>query len=173
MKIVPTLLVIAAGFAWAVGSVLTKRYGPIEPLKLMAWMSLFTVPQVMVTSLMIEHGQLASLQTASLTAWLAFAYTVLFGAVAGWGLWFWLIARCSMTRLAPFGLLQVVFAVAAGVVFLNERLTPSLVVGAVVCIIGVAISQSRSAARPGVSRAIWTAPREAERTRRACGIRTP
>ena len=26
---------------------------------------------------------------------------------------------------------------------------------------------------PGVSRATWTAPREAERTRRACGIRTP
>jgi hypothetical protein len=26
---------------------------------------------------------------------------------------------------------------------------------------------------PGVSRAIWTTPREAERTRRACGIRTP
>ena len=128
---------------------LTKRYGPIEPLKLMAWMSLFTVPQVMVTSLMIEHGQLASLQAASLTAWLAFAYTVLSGAVAGWGLWFWLIARCSMTRLAPFGLLQVVFAVVAGVVFLGERMTPSLVVGAVLCIIGVAISQSRSAARPG------------------------
>ena len=104
----------------------------------------------MATSLVIEHGQLASLQTASLTAWLAFAYTVLFGAVAGWGLWFWLIARCSMTRLAPFALLQIVFAVAAGVVFLNERMTPSLVIGAVLCIIGVAISQSRSAARPGV-----------------------
>jgi O-acetylserine/cysteine efflux transporter len=70
------------------------------------------------------------------------------GAVAGWGLWFWLIARCSMTRLAPFALLQIVFAVGAGVVFLGERLTPSLVVGAVVCIIGVAISQSRPAARP-------------------------
>ena len=80
---------------------------------------------------------------------------MLFGAVAGWGLWFWLIARCSMTRLAPFGLLQVVFAVAAGVVFLGERLTPSLVVGAVICIIGVAISQSRSAARPAAP----TAPR--------------
>ena len=26
---------------------------------------------------------------------------------------------------------------------------------------------------PRISRAIWTAPREAERTRRACGIRTP
>ncbi len=155
VKIVPTLLVVAAGFAWAVGSVLTKRYGPLEPLKLMAWMSLFTVPQVMVTSLMIEHGQLASLQTAGLTAWLAFAYTVLFGAVAGWGLWFWLIARCSMTRLAPFALPQIAFAVVAGAVFLNERLTPSLVIGAVICIIGVATSQSRSAARPGAP----TAPR--------------
>jgi drug/metabolite transporter (DMT)-like permease len=70
---------------------------------------------------------------------------VLFGAVAGWGLWFWLIARCSMTRLAPFGLLQIVFAVAAGVIFLNERLTPMLVTGAAICIIGVAISQIRSA----------------------------
>jgi O-acetylserine/cysteine efflux transporter len=155
VKIVPTLLVIAAGFAWAVGSVLTKRYGPFEPLKLMAWMSLFTVPQVMATSLVIEHGQLASLHTASLTAWLAFAYTVLFGAVAGWGLWFWLIARCSMTRVAPFALLQTVFAVVSGVVFLHEPLTPTLVAGAVICILGVAITQSRSFA----GHSLPTAPR--------------
>ena len=147
VKIVPTLLVIAAGFALAVGSVLTKRYGPFEPLKLMAWMSLFTVPQVMATSLVIEHGQLASLYAASLMAWLAFAYTVVFGAVAGWGLWFWLIARCSMARVAPFSLLQIVFAVAAGVVFLHEPLTPALVAGAIICIVGVAITQSRSFAR--------------------------
>jgi O-acetylserine/cysteine efflux transporter len=150
VKIVPTLLVIAAGFALAVGSVLTKRYGPFEPLKLIAWMSLFTVPQVMATSFVIEHGQLASLHTAGLTAWLAFAYTVLFGAVAGWGLWFWLIARCSMTRVAPFALLQIVFAVFAGVVFLHEPLTPTLVAGAIICIVGVAITQSRSFARYGL-----------------------
>jgi len=156
VKIVPTLLVIAAGFALAVGSVLTKRYGPFEPIKLMAWMSLFTVPQVMLTSVAIEHGQLASLHEAGQTAWLAFAYTVLFGAVAGWGLWFWLIARCSMTRVAPFALLQTVFAVIAGAVFLHEPLTATLVVGAVICIAGVAITQSGSFARsrlPSVPRA--------------------
>ncbi|HEV2270842.1 MAG TPA: EamA family transporter [Steroidobacteraceae bacterium] len=154
VKIVPTLLVIAAGFALAVGSVLAKRYGPFEPLKLMAWMSLFTVPQVMVTSLVIEHGQFASLHTASLTAWLAFAYTVVFGAVAGWGMWFWLIARCSVTRVAPFALLQIVFAVVASVVFLHERLTPTLLAGAVICIAGVAITQSRSFARHSLPTAL-------------------
>lgn len=143
VKIVPTLLIIAAGFSWAVGSVLTRRYGPFEPLKLIAWMSLFTTPQIMATSFVIEHGQLESLHTASLTAWLAFTYTVLFGAIAGWGLWFWLIARCSMTRVAPFALLQIVFAIAAGVIFLHEPLPPTLVAGAFICIVGVAISQSR------------------------------
>jgi O-acetylserine/cysteine efflux transporter len=153
VKIVPTLLVTAAGFAWAVGSVLTKRYGPFEPLRLMAWMSLFTVPQVVATSLVIEHGQLTSLHTAGLTAWLALSYTVLFGAVAGWGLWFWLIARCSMTRLAPFALLQTIFAVVAGVAFLHEPLTPALVAGAVICIVGVATTQSRSFARRRLPRA--------------------
>jgi O-acetylserine/cysteine efflux transporter len=150
VKIVPTLLVIAVGFALAVGSVLTKRSGPFEPLKLMAWMSLFTVPQVMATSLVLEHGQLASLHADSLTAWVAFAYTVLIGAVAGWGLWFWLIARCSMPRLAPFALLQTVFAVVAGVLFLHGPLTPTLVAGAVVCIAGVSITQSQSLARHGL-----------------------
>jgi O-acetylserine/cysteine efflux transporter len=150
LRIEPTLLVIAAGFALAVGSVLTKRYGPFEPLKLMAWMSLFTVPQVMATSLVIEHGQIASLRTASRTAWLAFAYTVLLGAVTGWGLWFWLIARCSITRVAPFALLQIVFAVAAGVAFLHEPLTPTLAAGAAICIVGVAITLSRPSARPGL-----------------------
>lgn len=141
VKMLPTLQVMAAGFALAIGTVLAKRYGPFEPMKLMAWMSAFTVPQVMVASLLIEHGQFASLHGASLKAWLAFGYTVLFGAVAGWGLWFWLIARCSMTRVAPFALLQIVFAVIAGIVFLHEPLTSTLVAGAAICIVGVAITQ--------------------------------
>jgi O-acetylserine/cysteine efflux transporter len=150
VKILPTLEVIAAGFALAVGSVLAKRYGPFEPMKLMAWMSVFTVPQVMAASFLIEHGQFASLHTASLTAWLAFGYTVLFGAIVGWGLWFWLIARCSMSRLAPFALLQIVFAIIVGAVFLHESLTSTLVAGAAICIIGVATTQIRSVGRHGL-----------------------
>jgi O-acetylserine/cysteine efflux transporter len=144
VKLVPTLLVIGAGFALAVGSVLTKRFGPFEPLKLMAWMSLFTAPQLMAVSAMLEHNQLASLRTANHVAWMAFAYTVLLGAIAGFGLWFWLIAHCSMTLLAPFALLQAVFAVAAGVIFLHEPLTATLVAGTLVCIAGVAVTQSGS-----------------------------
>jgi O-acetylserine/cysteine efflux transporter len=149
----PTLLVAGAGLAWAAGSVLTKRFGPFEPVKLMAWMSLFTVPQVMAASAVLEHGQFASLSTADRVAWSAFAYTVLFGAIAGWGLWFWLIARCPMSRLAPFALLQTVFAIAAGALVLHEALSPTLVAGAAICMAGVAVSQSRASVREALSTA--------------------
>src|SRR6266702_3005206 len=67
----PLLLVVGAAFAFAVSNVLTKRYGPFDPLMLMGWASLLTVPQVMLMSLLLEHGQAASLVTADERGWLA------------------------------------------------------------------------------------------------------
>ena len=90
-----------AAFAFAMSNVLTKRYGPFDPLMLMGWSSLLTVPQVALMSLLLEHGQVASLIAADRRGWLALAYTIFIGGIIGFGLWFWLIARCSMSRVAP------------------------------------------------------------------------
>jgi O-acetylserine/cysteine efflux transporter len=147
----PLLLVVAAAFAFAVSNVLTKRYGPFDPLMLMGWSSLLTVPQVMSMSLLLERGQLTSLVTADERGWLALAYTIFIGGIAGFGLWFWLIARCSMGRIAPFGLLLPVFAVISSVLFLDERMTSKMIVGGLLAISGVAITQVRPGARAPVS----------------------
>ncbi|MGY4450856.1 O-acetylserine/cysteine efflux transporter [Bradyrhizobium sp. i1.3.1] len=145
----PLLLVVGAAFAsLAVSNVLTKRYGPFDPLMLMGWSSLFTVPQVMLMSLLLEYGQLASLVTADGRGWLALAYTIFIGGIVGFGLWFWLIARCSMGRVAPFGLLLPVFALTSSVLFLGERMTPKLIAGGLLAIAGVAMTQVRPSARP-------------------------
>jgi O-acetylserine/cysteine efflux transporter len=98
--------------------------------------------------LLLEHGQLASLITADERGWLALAYTIFIGGIVGFGLWFWLIARCSMGRIAPFGLLLPVFALIASVLFLGDRVTPKLIVGGLLTIAGVAIAQVRLSARP-------------------------
>ena len=144
----PLLLVVAAALAFAVSNVLTKRYGPFDPLMLMGWSSLLTVPQVLLMSLFLEHGQQASLVTADERGWLALAYTIFIGGIVGFGLWFWLIARCSMGRVAPFGLLLPVFALMSSVMFLGDRMTPKLIVGGLVAISGVAMTQIRPSARP-------------------------
>jgi len=112
---------------------------------LMGWSSLLTVPQVVLMSLLLEHGQLASLITADERGWPALAYTIFIGGI---GLWFWLIARCSVGRVAPFGLLLPVFALISSVLFLGDRMTPKLIVGGLLAISGVAITQVRSTARP-------------------------
>jgi O-acetylserine/cysteine efflux transporter len=143
----PLLLVVGAAFAFAVSNILTKRYGPFDPLMLMGWSSLLTVPQVLSMSLVLERGQLASLVAADAWGWLALAYTIFIGGIVGFGLWFWLIARCSMNRVAPFGLLLPVFAVISSVLFLGDRVTPQLIVGGLLAITGVAITQVKTAAR--------------------------
>ena len=144
----PLLLVVGAAFAFAVSNVLTKRYGPFDPLMLMGWSSLLTVPQVLVMSLLLEYGQMASLGTADGRGWLALAYTIFIGGIVGFSLWFWLIGRCSMGRVAPFGLLLPVFALMSSVLFLGERMTPKLIIGGLLAISGVAITQVKPRARP-------------------------
>ena len=145
---IPILLVAGAALAFAVANVLTKRHGPFDPLMLMGWSSLFTVPQVMLMSSVLEHGQFATLVTADERGWLALAYTVFIGGIVGFGLWFWLISRCTMGRVAPFGLLLPVFAVTSSVLFLGDRMTPTLIVGGLLAISGVAITQAKSITLP-------------------------
>jgi len=139
----PLLLVIGAAFSFALSNVLTKRQGPFDALMLMGWSSLFAMPQVMLMSLLLERDHLAHLGAADARGWLALAYTVFIGGIAGFGLWFWLIARWSMARIAPFGLLLPVFAMIASVIFLDEALTPQLALGGLITIAGVALTQFR------------------------------
>ncbi len=146
-NVLPLMLVVGAAFSFAVSNVLTKRYGPFDPLMLMGWSSLFTVPQVLLMSLLLEHGQMASLATADTRGWLALAYTIFLGGIVGFSLWFWLIASCSMSRVAPFGLLLPVFALISSVLFLGDRLTSQLLLGALLTICGVAITQVKASAQ--------------------------
>lgn len=138
---VPMLLVLVSALGLAVGNVLTRKFGPFGPVKLFAWVSFFTALQLLGLSLAVEGGQAAALRSASRTEWQAFAFTVMLGGIVAFITWFWLIARYTMARVAPYALLQSFFAVGAGVAFRHEPVTSMLIVGAVVCVAGVAISQ--------------------------------
>lgn len=138
---VPMLFVLVSAVGLAIGNVLAKKFGPFDPVRLFAWMSFFTAFQLLGLSLVIENGQMQALQSASSSEWLAFSFTVMLGGIVAFITWFWLIARFSMARVAPYALLQSFFAIAAGVAFRHEPITPLLMLGAVICVSGVALSQ--------------------------------
>src|SRR5262249_11692926 len=66
----PLLLVVGAAFAFAMSNVLTKRYGPFDPLMLMGWSSLLTVPQVTLMSLLFNMDNWRALsRRISMVGW--------------------------------------------------------------------------------------------------------
>ncbi len=137
------LLVALAALAFASGSVLTKRMGPLDPLALSAWTAVVAAPQLLVWSLVQEGGQWSTVANASAQAWWAMIYTALSGGLLGFGLWFWLLGRNSMQQLTPYLLLVPVFAIAVSQALLAEGLGPRLLLGAVLTLLGVALCQLR------------------------------
>lgn len=137
------LLVIASAFVFAVGTLLTKRWGPFNPLAISAWTALIAAPELLVVSAAAEWHAWGSVLTASPTAWAALLYTALSGGLIGFGLWYWLLGRYPVQRLSPFLSLVPVFAVAISQFLLKEAWSASLVVGGMAVLIGVSICQVR------------------------------
>lgn len=134
-------LIVAAAFAWAVANNIIKRYGPFNPYQLTAWMALFAVPQLLLVSLLVEQGQLASLQAADWVGWTALGYIVLGSSLIAYTLWYGLINSNPVSRVVPFTLLAPVFAIIASALLLGERITWPLVLGGAITITGVALCE--------------------------------
>lgn len=140
--------VIAATMAFAVGTVLTKRHGPFDALALNAWIALLTAPQILLASAVVESGQLAAMAAADWRGWGAVLYTALTGGIAGFWLWYWLLGRHPISRVAPFTLLAPMFAILGGVAVLGERPGLAVWLGGALTLLGVALIQVLPALRP-------------------------
>lgn len=141
------LLVIAAAFVFAVGTLLTKRWGPFNPVKITAWTALIAAPELLIVSAAVEGQAWDSVLKASPMAWAALLYTAASGGLVGFGLWYWLLGRYPVQRLAPFLLLVPVFAVALSQILLKEGLSLNLVIGGVAVLVGVWLCQVRPLTR--------------------------
>lgn len=76
----------------------------------------------------------ASLATVSWRAWASLAFQAGVVSFASYLVWFWLVRHYPATRVAAFTLLTPVFGLLAGVLLLDEPLTPRLLVAlAAVC----------------------------------------
>lgn len=142
------LLVVAAAFAWAVANILIKRLRGINVFVLNAWVALLALPQLLLASLLLEHGQLAALAAADWRGWGAILYMALGASITAYGIWYYLLGKYEVNRIVPMTLLSPVLAVVFAVVILDETLSVRIVGGGLLTIAGVAMIQFlRPAAR--------------------------
>ncbi len=137
------IVLIIAIAAWGLANTIIKKIGPINSFSLNAWMGLFSSVQLIFISLLIEEGQFAALQNASIKAWGSLVYIILMATIVGYGLWYYLVGKYDVTSIVPFTLLVPVIGVMGGILMMGEELTLAKVTGGIIVLTGAAIIQLR------------------------------
>lgn len=145
---VPFLLVLAAGFGWAIGNVANAQAHAPNPLHLTLWMSVVPPVPMLVLALLVEGpGRIGASfdfsAPAMVPALVGLAYTVVIATVVGSGLWSWLMTRHPSGVVAPFSLLVPVVGMSTAWLVLHETVSPGEAVGAALVILGVLLGSRR------------------------------
>mgnify|MGYP001243791381 FL=1 len=112
---------------------------PPSGLTLTAWICVFSGPQMIFGSMLLEQGQLESLFEASWIGWGAILYLGLIMTVMGYGIWYRVLSRNPVSQVIPVLLLLPVFTIASSVLFLDEHPSMIVLLGGAVVIGGVSM----------------------------------
>lgn len=135
----PFLMVMAGAFCWAVSNVWMKQEGKVRVMELVCWQSLVTSVILFVFSLLVEHDHVQHIRDASGLAWLALSFSAIMSTIVAYGLWYYLLTQCDVSKVAPFNLLVPLFGIGVAQVFYPTHLPPQIIAGGLITLAGVAI----------------------------------
>jgi drug/metabolite transporter (DMT)-like permease len=122
----------------AAGGVYAKQYaGQYRPTEVVG-IHFVSGSIVIATTTLIIEGAPAGLTG---NAWALIVYMALGSTVLPFILYYWMIRTVSATFASMAGYLVTLIAVIAGMVFLDERLQPGILIGGVLILVGVVIGE--------------------------------
>jgi O-acetylserine/cysteine efflux transporter len=136
-------LVVLAGLSWGIANTTSRRAGSINMLSYVVWASLFSVPPLLVMSLIFEGGWeslTTSLVTAPLGAWLGVFWQSWGNTLFGYAAWGWLLSKHPAGVVAPAPLLVPIFGMGASAFFLSEPLPFWKMLAAGLVIVGLFVN---------------------------------
>ena len=133
------VVVIGAGAAWALTTVVARRTTSIPPLKMQGLLALVALPTLAFGSALFEHGQWEAVKQADALVWACVIWAGLVSSVLATTLVFWLVQRREAGRVTPYLLATPVVSIMIGWGFMGDVLTPQILIGAAVTMGGVAI----------------------------------
>lgn len=143
-----TLVGIAA-LLWGLSAVLARKLGGVRALPLQAWSALLAAPPMLLASWATEPGALAAASGWWVPLIGLSLYSALCAGAGGNGLMFVLVRRHPVDKVTPYLLLTLPYTVAAGVVFMDDTLTPRMIAGMLITLAGlVAVTLQGRLRRP-------------------------
>ncbi len=137
--LVPVVMIVVSGFVWAAGQVCARLYSKDSGLMILKGNAYFGVPQLLLATLLLEHGQLQAVQTATWSMWMLLLFVGFVGFYLAYASWFSALKIMRVDEVVPFVLLMTPVGLITAVVFLGETITGVQYVGGAVLMLGLAI----------------------------------
>jgi drug/metabolite transporter (DMT)-like permease len=133
------LSLLGASLSWVIGSLIQHRLPlPKAPALATAMEMVVAAPLLALASLV--HGDLGRFQLASITpgAWAALAYLVVFGSLAGFGSYTYVLVHAGPTRASTGAFVNPLIAVVLGAALAGEAMGARAAIAAAMIIAAVA-----------------------------------
>ncbi len=140
-------LTVVASMLWAVGSLLFRQLKGVNVMNIHGWLALVSVPALGTASLIFEPGALASVGNLPLDIWGWIAFSAIFSSLVGHAGMSWLLQHYEVSTIVPLTLPTPLISAGIAVAVFGTPVSASLVIGALVSFVGVAIITWRSAAK--------------------------
>ena len=137
--LLPTVMIIAAAFCWALGQVLARKLGRDSGVGLLKANAIGSLPQLALATLVIEHGQWQAVTSAGPLQWAMLGFVGVVGFYLAYMCWYSLLKQCRMDEAAPFILLMPGVGIVTAFVVLGETISAAQIVGGGVILAGLAI----------------------------------
>lgn len=136
--LVASVVLLISPLVCAINNVLVKRWGKdIHPISLTAVPMGMTFGIVGALALFIEQGRPVVVNSTSMAA---LFYLAVFGSAVTFTLYYWLLQHLPATRLSMISYATPIVAVLIGSTIMNEPLTPRVLVGALMVLLGVGLT---------------------------------
>lgn len=146
MSLAGGLLLLGAPVCWAAGSLYsTKAAFPDQALLGTAMQMIAGGGLQLIAAIALGEPQRLDLTGISGASWIAWGYLIVFGSLAAFTAYIWLLKNTKTSLVATYAYVNPVVAVGLGWFFLNEPITPGVLVAAAVIIAGVAMIVSSAA----------------------------
>ena len=133
------LLVLLGNIGWALGTFLAPRFPlPKNTLVFTAYEMLAGGASLTLAGF-VKGESISDFLDATTWSWLWFIYLIIFGSIAAYTAYLWLVANAPVSLTATYAYVNPIIAVALGAIFLDELITSAYAIGGLIILVGVVL----------------------------------
>ena len=139
------LLTVGSSAIWAISSLIQRRLRGVAVLTIYAWIGLVGTMVLAPVALVFEPDQVRALPALPLADFGWVVFSAIGSTMLGHGAMSWLLQRHPISAVVPLTLAAPVVSVTVASLFFATPLTPIMIAGGTIALVGVAIVTIRTA----------------------------